>query len=143
MIVAVCVGNENGVAFNGRRLSRDRAQQADLLALCGEGRLWVDAFSAPLFADHAERLRVSADFLEQAGEKEICFVENRPLRPFLHRMEGLVLYRWNRAYPSDVRLDVDVEADFVLTQQRDFPGSSHRRITREIYKRRENHGENT
>ena len=34
MRAALCVDNRMGFQFNGRRLSRDRVQQEDLLALC-------------------------------------------------------------------------------------------------------------
>ena len=61
-------------------------------------------------------------------------MEDRPLAPHLDRLEGLVVYRWNRAYPADVHLDLDL-SDFRLESGQDFPGSSHETITREIYRR--------
>lgn len=136
LIAVVCIGDGNGMLFNRRRVSRDRAQQADLLALCGNGRLWMDAYSAPLFADAPDRIIVAEDFLEQAGPGEFCFVEDRPLAPAADRVETVVLYRWNRAYPADVRLDLDLSA-FQLAEQAEFPGSSHEKITREVYRRKE------
>ena len=47
----------------------------------------------------------------------------------------LVIYRWNELYPSDVKFDLDVvAAGFKLVESYDFKGSSHDRITKEIYK---------
>ena len=45
MRVALCEDHRNGFTFQGRRLSRDRAQQEDLLALCG-GEDGYDFYSA-------------------------------------------------------------------------------------------------
>ena len=54
--------------------------------------------------------------------------------PWLERMEGLVLYRWNRRYPADLYCTLPLE-DFVLEERREFAGSSHECITREVYRR--------
>lgn len=134
MIAAVCIDDRNGLLFNHRRLSRDRAQQEDLLALCGEKPLWLAPYSAPLFDWAPERVRVEEDFLEQAAPGDICFVEDR--QPPAEKLEGLILYRWNRAYPSDVRLELDLSR-FTLTERTEFPGVSHETITREQYIRKE------
>ena len=135
MIAAVCIEDRGGMCFCGRRVSRDSAQQADLLALAGERRLRMNRKSAALFP--GTDVTAEEDFLEKAGPGEVCFVEDRPLRPVLDRLEQLVVYRWNRTYPSDLQLDLDPAADgFVLTEQKEFPGSSHETITREIYERR-------
>ncbi|MDO4315497.1 MAG: ribonuclease Z [Oscillospiraceae bacterium] len=136
MIAAVCIGDGDGMLFNRRRVSRDRAQQEDLLALCGDGRLWLAPYSAPLFAWAAERVTADDGFLEKAGPGEVCFVEDRALAPAADRVEAAVLYRWNRAYPADVRFDFDL-TDFRLEERTEFPGTSHERITREIYRRKE------
>lgn len=136
MIAAVCIGEGNGMLFNRRRVSRDSAQQADLLSLCGGGRLWMNGYSAPLFADASDRITVDADFLEKAGPGEVCFVEDQPLAPAADRLEAVVLYRWNRAYPADVRLDLDLSA-YELAARTEFPGVSHEHITREVYRKKE------
>ena len=50
MILIACVDGRNGMAFNRRRQSRDRAVRADLLAEIGERPLWVNAATARQFA---------------------------------------------------------------------------------------------
>lgn len=136
MIAAICIDDRKGLLFHGRRLSRDRIQREDLLALCEGKRLWMNAFSAPLFAGEQERIRVDPGYLLLAGTKEICFVEDQPLWPVRERLEAVVVYWWNRAYPADVHLDLDLAAEgFVLTQRKEFPGTSHEKITREVYRR--------
>ena len=135
MVAVVCVDDRNGMLFNRRRVSRDREQQEDLLALCGEKKLWINGFSAKLFAPFAGKVVVDDAFLQLAGEGEFCFVENEPLQPWLERLEGVVIYRWNRLYPSDTVFDLDLTG-FMCKERLDFAGSSHETITREIYIRR-------
>ena len=133
MIAVVCVEDRNGMLFGRRRVSRDEAQQRDLLQWRGDRKLWMNDCSAPLFA--GSETAVDPDFLTLAGPGEICFVEDQPLKPVEQRIEALVVYRWNRSYPSTVKLDLDLK-DYVLREMVEFPGNSHEVITREIYERR-------
>jgi len=133
MITVVCVDDRNGTLFHNRRQSQDRLLREDLLSRC-PGPLRMNGYSARMFAGQEDRLIVSENFLEEAGPGEWCFVENVPLAPWLERLEGLVLYRWNRAYPADAHLDVPLE-EFLVTDKQDFPGSSHETLTRETYQR--------
>ena len=117
--------------FNRRRLSQDRALRADLLREAGGRRLWMSAYSRRQFEAGAE-ITVDEDFLQKAGAGELCFVEGAALLPYWERMEGLVLYRWNRRYPADVYLDLELSA-FRLCASEEFPGHSHDKITKEVY----------
>ena len=138
MILAVCIDDKNGMTFNRRRQSRDSAQQADLLAWCGSRTLWMHPYSAPLFAD--SDIRADEAFLEKAAEGEVCFVEMCSLKGMEKRAETVILYRWNRVYPADLRLELDLSA-YRLAETVEFSGTSHETITREIYQRKENcHG---
>ena len=137
MIVIQCVDNRNGTLFNGRRQSQDRLLRARVLAACAGRRLWMNAYSLRQFQGDLppeQPLTVAEDFLSRAGSGEVCFVEGLPLRPWLDRIEQVVLFRWNRDYPADVRLDWDLTA-FRIAEAREFPGRSHPRITRTIYVR--------
>ena len=84
------------MAFHGRRQSRDRAVCARILEDAAGRRLWMSRDTLRLFeAPYPEYLTAAEDFLAQAGPGELCFVEEPPLLPWLDRLEGLVLYRWN------------------------------------------------
>ena len=55
---------------------------------------------------------------------------------WLDRLEGLVLYRWNRRYPADAWLDVRPgPPGWTLARREEFSGHSHERITKEVYTR--------
>lgn len=133
MIVVVCLDDRNGMLFNHRRQSRDRMLIADLLQLRAGHPLRMNAYSAPMFSH--DDILAAEDFLSRAESGDYCFVEDQPLSQYADRIEGLVLYRWNRAYPADLHFDLELSA-FQLTELTDFQGSSHDKITREIYQRK-------
>ena len=136
MIVVQCVDNRNGTRFNGRRQSRDRLLRRRLLEKCRGRVLWMDAASFRQFQEDdpsGVTLRVAEDFLARAGSGEVCFVEGLPLAPWLERIEAVVLYRWNRDYPADTCLDLDL-GGWTLVSQTEFPGASHPVITEEVYR---------
>ena len=141
MIIAVCVDGRGGVMFNRRRQSQDRAQREDLLNFCAGRRLWIAPYSAALFGER-EEVRADEEFMDKAEDGEVCFVEDRPIAPYAERVEAMVLYDWDRAYPTDVHLDFNpAEAGFTLTEEREFSGTSHERIIRKIYVREADHGQ--
>ena len=138
MILAVCLDNSGGMAFCGRRQSRDRMQRQALLEWCRERKLWMNSASAALFdgAEEQAAITVAEDFLERCGPEEVCFVEDRDIAPWAEAAEAIIVYRWNRDYPATVRCTVDLTgAPWHLTGRREFPGSSHETITEEIYTR--------
>ena len=134
MKLIVCLDDNLGMMFNRRRQSRDRELIADLIRLVGTTPLWISPYSAPLFGEDCPSLQVADNPVEAAGEDDYCFVENTPLPQNLNCANELIIYRWNRLYPSDVRFDCDTSA-FCLTETCEFVGSSHDKITKEIWKK--------
>lgn len=133
MIVIVCVDDMFGMAFNHRRQSRDRMVTERICLDCEGKSLFVHPYSEALFVDGGPGNRKTCvEYLEKAGAGDICLVERESLKAYEHKIEKVILYRWNRRYPSDVKFDLDL-SDFCLTNQEEFPGSSHDRITREVY----------
>ena len=52
--------------------------------------------------------------------------------------EELLLYRWNRLYPADLTLNgTPVQWGYRLQDATDFAGTSHEKITRERYVKKE------
>jgi len=136
MIAVVCVDDRNGMRFGGRRQSRDRILCEDMIRFCGT--VWMNSRSAPLFADWKDRIRVDDAFLLHADTEEYGFVEEESLKDV--PLEGMILYRWNRRYPADVFLEALPEKrGMELLAEESFAGSSHEKITREIWRIR--HGE--
>ena len=132
MNIIVCIDDAGGMLFNGRRQSKDRIlrQQAGLLGQ----PLWMNSYTASQFTDDGIAIMKDEAFLDHAPEDAWCFVENTDLIPFADKIRKIVVYRWNRMYPSDMKFPLD---QFVHrwhpVSSREFAGSSHERITEEVY----------
>ena len=59
-------------------------------------------------------------------------MENQLLKQQEEHISQLIVYKWNRKYPADFRLDLDL-SQWNLKEQIEFVGNSHEKITREIY----------
>ena len=62
-----------------------------------------------------------------------CFAENSDYEGFADKIEKIVLFRWNRHYPADAHFQFP--GKWALTAREDFPGSSHEKITMEVYEK--------
>ena len=133
MRIIVCVDDNMGMLFNKRRQSRDQILIEDILRR--EEKIWIHSFSEKLFEGYEDRIVVDDDFLSKAEEQDVCFVENQTLVPYIDRVGNLILYKWNRKYPSDFKLDINL-GDWQKTNQEEFTGKSHEKITRDTYSRR-------
>lgn len=132
MIVFVCLDDNNGMLFCGRRQSRDRVITQDILTQCEGSRLWMDEYSRKLFEDMEGNIITDIDFLRKAEQGEFCFVENQKLEWVKEKIEKLVIYRWNRKYPENFSLDLDL-TQWNLDNSVDMIGNSHEKITKETY----------
>ena len=131
MNIIICLDDKNGLLFNRRRQSRDSVLCERVVALSSESSLWMNEYSASLFSD--EGVNVDSDFLEKAGKGDYCFIENVDFTPYLNKIEKIIIYRWNRVYPSDTVFDDSVLTSRTLMESTDFAGFSHEKITEEIY----------
>lgn len=136
MIILIAVDDDNGLMFNHRRQSMDRVLREKIVKISQSSVLWMDAYTARQFEKLPENVRVSEDFLTEAGEGEFCFVEDHHLEDVSGRIESMYLFHWNRRYPSDFKLDLlPSEHGFHLTSVEDFAGYSHDDITMEVWER--------
>lgn len=132
MKVCVCVDENGGRTFLGKRQSRDARLISDLCAYARGARLLAHPYSAPLFG--AGEAVFLEDYLMCAQETDVCFCEREALLPYKEKITELVVYRWGRRYPFDTVLDFEPEeAGFVLKMRTEFEGKSHECIVREVY----------
>jgi hypothetical protein len=89
-----------------------------------------------LFTDLGVHMIVEEDYLEKAQETDYCFVEREDLLPYKDRILRLILCRWNRKYPMDQKLDLDL-SEYKLRSSEDIPGKSHDKITIEVWDKRQ------
>ena len=134
MIAVVCVDDRGGMLFNRRRQSQDRLLRQDLLEEAGGRPVWLSPYSLKQFPDPPENLRSAEDFFCRPGRGEYCFFEDVDPAPWLEGAEGVILYHWNRSYPGDLFFPLPLTG-WTLTRREEFPGSSHERITKEVFLR--------
>lgn len=134
MIIIACLDDNMGMLFNGRRQSRDRAVVEDMITVSKGKVLYMKEYSYKLFLDmEADNVVVISDFPQQAKKGEYCFVEDCSLAVHNEKIEKLILYRWNRKYPADFYFDIALNKGWHLTETEDLMGTSHEKITKEIY----------
>lgn len=133
MHIIVCLDDRNGILFNGRRLSSDREVCKRIVELAAGKVLRMCAYSAMLFPQ--EKLHIDDDFLQKAEQEDICFVENADILSCWERIHTVTVFRWNRAYPSDVKFPMHNLDTWQRETIGEFQGSSHEKITELRYTR--------
>ncbi len=143
MILILCVDNDMGTSFGGKRQSRDREVTRAILKAAKGSVLWTDTYSGKLLLEAEELfsedtvapgdIRVDDECLIKAGEGEYCFVELTDVSACTDRAEEIILFHWNRDYPSTAKFAMP--EGYTLTESREFPGYSHEVITEETFTR--------
>ena len=129
MTLYICLDDRNGLQFNKRRQSRDAAVLEDIRSQL-TGDLLIDPFSEKLIRE------AEIPYVLPPETAEDFFVENIPSDEVLEKTNKIVNYRWNRHYPADIRWEPDLHAmGFALLETTEYPGTSHEKITREVYAR--------
>ncbi len=134
MNIIVCLDDNGGMLFNQRRQSRDRIVTADILSSTSASRLLISSFSEKLFENSINKPIADDNFLSIAGKGDFCFVENRKLAEYEKDINTIIVYRWNRVYPTDFTFDLNL-AQWKLISAKEFTGYSHKKITKEVYEK--------
>lgn len=141
MVVYITLDKNNGMMFNNRRQSQDRIMRKNMLKHCNGSKLWITQYSQMLFDQQEDseipaNIVVDDDFLNKAASDDHCFIENDSLSAWIDRIDTLVIYKWNRDYPADFYFDFSIlDGHWKKFSVNDFKGSSHNKITREVWKR--------
>ena len=133
MKICVCLDKKNGLMFFGKRQSQDAVQREQFLSLVGDNKLWMSTYSAKLFGD-LPNVIVDDNYSAKAGLDDYCFIEDQSFD--ISKCSMVIVYKWNRQYQADKSFTVDLKAEgFKKIRTQDFVGSSHDKITEEIYER--------
>ncbi len=127
MKIITCVDKNLGVAFNNRRQSRDRLIIKDIVE--NFGKVFTLDYSLPLFSEYSDFAVLTQDTAKLDG---YLFIEKSTLSEFENKILTLVLYRFDKVYPSDRKLEISLE-NFKLKEKIEFQGNSHEKIIKEIY----------
>lgn len=132
MITIVCIDDNKGMMFNKRRQSRDRILNEWILNFAGERSLYMFEYSKEI---------INADGINYVDNASVITEENAVFfnecedPGSMNNVDELVVCRWNRAYPSDVKFTLK-EEDFEIELITEIKGSSHDCITIESWKRK-------
>lgn len=133
MKICVCLDKKKGMMFFGKRQSQDAVQREQFLSLVGDNKLWMSTYSAKLFGD-LPNVIVDDNYSAKAGLDDYCFIEDQSFD--ISKCSMVIVYKWNRQYQADKSFTVDLKAEgFKKIRTQDFVGSSHDKITEEIYER--------
>lgn len=132
MRLIACVDDRMGMLFHNRRQSQDRIVRERILSKIDGKTLWMNDYSKKQFGD-VPWIRSDKAFLQKAANGEYCFVETDDVLPYQKQIERIILYRWNRQYPSDTKFPIDLTKGWKLQTIEEFAGYSHEKITEETY----------
>lgn len=138
MILIAVVDDNYGMMFHNKRQSQDRVLIERVLKLTKGKCLWMNSYTKKQFAevDDTIQICVDDDFLEKVPVGDYCFVENRSVFPYESKIEKIILFHWNRIYPSDLYFDINLKDNrWNLVLSDEFTGNSHDKITLEVYQR--------
>ena len=135
MKLIVCVDLDNGMLFNGRRQSRDRNLIENIYEMIDNKTLWITDFSKDLFEEGTYNL-IEIEKIETIKDDDYVFLENIEPEIIENKIDEIILFNFNRKYPADVYFDISLEK-WNLISEEEFEGSSHEKITKEIYRRGE------
>ncbi|MFR7590677.1 MAG: hypothetical protein ACLUVC_04465 [Longibaculum sp.] len=129
MKIIACVDQEMGLMFHQRRQSQDRIVREKIKEL--NEVIYMNEYSYSLYKDTLDHVVVDENYLKIAGDHYCLIEDNQDLNHL--EIEEIILFQWNRVYPKDVYLNIDLSL-YHLVSQEDFQGSSHE-ITKEVYRK--------
>ena len=133
MKLIFCIDDKNGMMFFGKRQSQDRVLRDWIMNYTGASHLLMSPYSAKQF-ENASCITVDGDYMNNAGENDYCFIEDGAYST--DNASEIVLCKWNRHYPADKFFTLDLKkSGFEKISTEDIVGSSHEKITIEIYRR--------
>lgn len=139
MKVILCIDDQGGVRFAGHRLTQDRLQRQDVIKRYRSAGFCMKKETASLYGlEESEKIHYVHDWNEARSYEGWWICEDVAFLRWIDQLEELVLYRWNRRYPSDERFQMSMVLPlWRCVDQYRLEGSSHAEISVEHYVRGE------
>ena len=133
MKLIFCIDDKNGMMFFGKRQSQDSVLREWIIGYTTGSKLWMSNYSAKQFKDLTGYI-ADDEYQTKADVGDYCFVEDKGYS--LEKASEVILCKWNRKYQADKVFDVDLKSNgFKKVSSEDIKGSSHDKITIEIYRK--------
>lgn len=131
MELILCIDDDFGMMFNHRRQSQDRILRKHIMN--NWSHVYMTEYSKKIF-ETEELLPGFSVSIWKSGEAlpqdVTLFIEDPD---DLQDAELLIIYCWNRRYPSDKKLPAGFLDHYAMISEQDFAGSSHDKITERKY----------
>ena len=134
LTLCVALDDAGGMTFCGKRQSRDRVMLSEMFATFGTP-IYVAPYSVSILTSFAGKYVAADNPAFSAPSGGVVFLERGSVKAIIDDVETLVIYRWNRKYPSDGKIDIDL-SEWRVERATEFVGSSHDKITKITMKRR-------
>lgn len=134
MNLIVCLEEKNGMMFNKRRLSQDIAIREDIYNSLDGKNLIMNNYSFKMFQkDNNDKNIVVSEDLPADNNEDFQFIEDKQLSKYEDKIDKLIIYYWNRRYPSDLKFDINLSSGkWEVISETEFQGKSHEKITKKI-----------
>lgn len=139
MKIIVCIDDNYGILFNNRRVSRDKVVIDNIFEYIQSDYLYITDFSTNLFNDYLDSNRIKI-VDEINNDDNYYFIENIDLNSYSEYINKIIIYKWNRVYPSDFKFNLNMD-NYNKIEEIEFVGNSHELITREIFIRKDKYYE--
>lgn len=126
MTIILCMDDKNGISFNNRRQSRDKILIEDVMK---NNNVYILNHSFALFSEYSVK-KVNNE--NELPHDAVYFHEITDPTRIMDKFDTVIIYRWNRYYPSDIQFDLKTDLYKKIFEE-DFIGSSHDKITKEIW----------
>lgn len=134
MKIIVAVDDNFGMMFNHRRQSQDKILREKIIEISKNSVLWMNEYSFKQFAENTGNIKVSESFLDEAGEDDYCFVEDKDVSNCSLQIKEMIIFKWNRKYPGDLFLEYLPEKQGMkCNRTEELQGNSHDKITMELW----------
>ena len=133
MNIIVCLDDNKGLLFNNRRQSRDKIVIKNIVDNITDN-IYIDDYSKELFEEYLDLDKIK-QISNNIDENGYYFIEDYSLISNVDNIDNIIIYNWNRSYPSDIKFDIDLN-NYNLISEEEFVGFSHEKITKQIYKRK-------
>ena len=126
--IILTLDDKNAVSFAGKRQSKDAAVSQRICDIMGEAPLYMREKSVSFFND----VRPNIQPIENIEPCGVAFLEEVPSADIISNTDRIIVFRWNRNYPSLVTERVNLDG-WTKTVAEEFSGTSHNNITLEVY----------
>lgn len=132
MTVIICVDNNGGILFNGKRQSKDRIFRKYLLDIVEKknSRIAMSPYTYSQFKE--DKRKELTDVKEEFSFDEDYIFLERAIPILWEKVNNLILCCWNRDYPADEYFNLPIGVECILQKTEEIVSDSHT-LTIETY----------